>query len=126
MPEYTPDTLSALAGALLSVIFTYAPKLKDKYAAKQPNEKSLIMLALIAAVSLLLFGAGCLGWLDKVGLPAIACTQAAGWALLRSFLAVLIGNQTAFLISPKPAPSGPWIARPRIIDEGEGDGYTPR
>ena len=123
----TPDTLAALAGALLSLCFAYIPGLSTWYAAQLANTKRLIMLAALALTAGAVFGFGCLGWAGGLGLPVVACDRAAALEIVRLFILAMVANQAAFTLSPKPAPYDPVHARPLpFVDDGEGDGYTPR
>jgi hypothetical protein len=89
----SPDYLAALAGILLSLVFSYTPGLKDKYDALPPTTKRLIMLAalLVAAVGVLAYQCRADG----------AC-YAAGWeTALTAFIAAAVANQATFALSPK-------------------------
>jgi hypothetical protein len=104
-----PEELSAAAGVLLSLGFSYLPGVKEKFSALQPTQKRLVVLALLLAAALGTFALGCLrpGWL-----ASSACSEDGAWALLRIFVVAVIANQAAFEISP----------RSDCPDGGPGDG----
>lgn len=94
----TSEQLGALAGLILSLVFSYVPGLSDKFAVLDSTQKRLIMAALLLAVALGAFGLSCASVID-----AIACTQAGALNLVMTFIAALVANQAAFSISPQKA-----------------------
>ncbi len=94
----TSDQLSAGAGIVLSLAFSYAPGLRDRFAALSGEHKRLFMLAALIIVSLGSFALTCGGLL---GGTAIQCSKDGAVNLLWAFVAATIANQAAFLISPK-------------------------
>jgi putative flippase GtrA len=93
--------LSAAAGILLSLIFSYIPFVNDWYAPKDSQTKSLIMLVALAVVAGGAYGASCLGWW-----PVVVCGLVGAKTLVTAFVAALITNQATYKISPprKPTP----------------------
>ncbi len=95
------ETLSASAGILLSVLFSYCPGLSTWYNGQDGTRKRLVMLGSLAAVALGALGLSCLGVQQAWQTPLPACSlfglQAAGEA----FVLALVANQAAYLISPK-------------------------
>lgn len=89
------DQLSAIAGVVLSLAFSYGPGLKDKFETLDPTQKRLVMAALLLIIASASFGAGCRGLLS------ITCDQPGALGLLTSLVAALVANQATFLISPK-------------------------
>lgn len=96
----TPEILSSLAGILLSLLASYLPGFSPWFDNLLPNYKRLFMLLLIFAAAVASLGVSCAGWGDLVD-PMVACTQAGAVGLIKAFLAALIANQAAYLISPK-------------------------
>lgn len=87
-----------LAGALLALLFGYAPGLRDWYEALEPTRKALVMAGLLLLAALLLYGAACYTpW--QVG---VTCDEAGFWRLVELFLAALVANQATYLIGVKP------------------------
>jgi hypothetical protein len=94
------EMISASAGILLSLVFAYIPGLSNWYKALDGTYKRLVMLAALALVVGGMMGLSCLG----VSLPGgvkPACSQAGLLEMLEAFIAALIANQAAYLISPK-------------------------
>lgn len=87
--------LSALAGIALSLIFSYVPGVREKWAAQSSEFKSLGMLAILFVLSAAIFGGSCAGWWSVA-----TCDREGVFGLLRVFVAALIANQGAYLISP--------------------------
>jgi hypothetical protein len=94
----TVEQLGALAGVLLSLAFSYVPGLSDKYATLDKVKKSLVMLGLIFVVAV---GALLLSCVNII--TSIECTQAGALALLNTFIAAAVANQTTYLLSPQKA-----------------------
>lgn len=96
----TAQFLSGLAGAVLSLLFSYVPGFSDYFDKIDPVRRRLVMAALLvlaAALALIwkcnTFSAACLAtnWQDYV--------TALGTAL--------VVNQSVFQISPQPTPAAP-------------------
>jgi len=81
----TAEMISASAGILLSLVFSYVPGLSDWFNALDGAHKRLVMLAALV-------------------LPA--CSQAGLLSLLEALIAALVANQATYMISPKKAASG--------------------
>jgi hypothetical protein len=90
------ETLSAGAGILLSLAFSYGPGLAPRFAQLDPTTKRLVMAGALLVVALGAFGLSCAGVVD-----AASCTQQGGWALVSAFVSALVANQATYLISPK-------------------------
>lgn len=88
-------TLSSLAGGLLSLVFSYAPGVKEKFGKAKPEEKRLAMLVLLALTAICVFVLGCGGYLQ-----AVSCDKSGVIELAKIFVAALMANQATFLISP--------------------------
>jgi hypothetical protein len=96
----SPEELSAAAGVILSLSFSYIPGLHERYACLSPTQKRLVMLGLLAAAALGAVGLSCYG--GSLGAPQpIECSQAGVWGVLKALLAAVIANQSAFAVSPK-------------------------
>ena len=94
----TENTVGMLAGALLALLFGYAPGLRPWYEALEPTRKALVMLVLLAVAAAVLYGAACYTPWD-VG---VTCDEAGFWQLAQLFIAALVANQAAYLIGVKP------------------------
>jgi hypothetical protein len=93
------DTLSAIAGALLSLAFSYIPSLQARYEPLDGVYKRLIMLGLLVLAAAGAFSLACAGWGTDFGLQ-LTCDRSGLIGLVRALIAALVANQTTFLISP--------------------------
>ena len=94
--------LSLIAGATLSLLFSYVPGLKDWFAPLQPAHKQLIMLGLLVLVAGAVYGLACAGWGTAWGV-AVTCDQAGLQALVTSLLLAIVANQGVYSITPRRA-----------------------
>ena len=96
------NELSAIAAAVLSLLFSYVPGLDAWYAALQPAVKRLLMLALVLVVAAGSYALACYGWADAMGI-GVTCDQEGALGLLRAVIAALVANQSIYLVSPPTA-----------------------
>jgi hypothetical protein len=82
------------AGALLSLLFAYVPKLKDWYEGKDSQTKQLVMLACLVVVAAGMAGASCAGINLSVSLPV--CDQGGLTALVEAFVLATLGNVATY------------------------------
>jgi hypothetical protein len=95
----TENTVGMLAGALLALLFGYAPGVRQWYEALEPTRKALVMAGALLVAALLLYGAACYTpW--QVG---VTCDEAGFWQLAQLFIAALVANQATYLIGVKPS-----------------------
>jgi hypothetical protein len=92
------EQLSSIAGVILSLIFSYVPKVSEWYAGREATEKRLIMAGLLLLVALGAFGLSCA---DVVSV--VTCNKDGALGLVYAFIAALVANQATFAISPKRA-----------------------
>lgn len=95
--QVTPEALALFAGGALSLFFSYVPKLNTKFAALATESKRLIMLGLLAATAVVIYGLGC-GGIVQTG---IACSQQGLTRLVYIFVLAMISNQSTFTITPQ-------------------------
>lgn len=96
----TIDTVALLAGALLSVLFSYVPGLNTAFAALAPVVKRLIMAGLMLAVVLFVYLEACTGFhLLEV---ASTCDQAGAVGLIRVFVLAVVANQGMYSAVQQP------------------------
>jgi len=93
------DVLSLIAGAVLSLAFSYVPGLKDKFAPLAPEKKRLIMLGLLVVAASAVYGLSCAGWGAAWGI-AVVCDQAGAQALVTSLILAIAANQGVYSITP--------------------------
>lgn len=94
----TAEQLGAVAGVALSLAFSYIPGLRDRFATLDQVHKSMWMALLLLAVAVIAFGLSCASVIVSV-----ECSQAGAIGLVNVYIAALVANQGAFLISPKVA-----------------------
>jgi len=95
----TAETLSAISGVVLSLLFSYIPGLSKWYGEKSEDVKRLIMLGLIVLAGAAAFGLACGGLAGDFGI-GLTCDKAGGIALLKSIAAAAIANQAAYQLTP--------------------------
>ena len=95
----TDNIIASLAGALLALLFGYAPGVRQWYEALEPTRKALVMAGALLVAALLLYGAACYTPWD-VG---VTCDQTGFWTLAQLFISALVANQATYLIGVKPS-----------------------
>jgi hypothetical protein len=98
----TSETLSLIAGATLSLAFSYLPGLHERFAALDPTRKRLVMLALLVLSAGAVYGLSCLGWGLRWGI-LLTCDRDGLAGLLEQLLLAVIANQGVYAISPPRA-----------------------
>lgn len=91
----TVEQLGAIAGVILSLLFSYVPGLSDKFNALEPVVKRLIMAGLLLLVAIGALALSCANIIVTV-----ECTQAGLIALINVYIAALVANQAAYMITP--------------------------
>lgn len=97
--DLTSDLLALIAGAVLSLGFSYIPGLRTRYAKLDDTTKRGYMAILLLIVAAGLFGLQC----TNILFIGIACTHAGAQSIVWIFILALVGNQSAFSISPRTA-----------------------
>jgi hypothetical protein len=95
------ETISAGAGILLSLAFSYVPGLSGWYNTLDGTRKRLVMLAALVLVVGGMLGLSCLGVPLAGGAALPACNQAGVLALLQALVVALVANQATYMISPE-------------------------
>ncbi len=95
--DFSVSALPAIAGAVLSLLFSYVPGLESWYAGQEAVYKRLIMLTLVVGVSVAVYALGCAGLISTT----VTCDKAGLMAGINVFFSVLVANQAAFLITAK-------------------------
>jgi len=98
--ELTPQLLGGIAGIVLSLAFSYIPWLNVKFAELAPDLKRLILLGVLLATTLTIYALNCEGIIDT----GLACDRTGIIQLITIFISTLIANQSAFSLTPLPAP----------------------
>lgn len=99
------ETLSMLAGTLLSLIFSYVPGAREWFDPLSATHKRLIILGLLTLSAGAIYGASCLGWGETWGVTLV-CDQKGALALLEQLILAVIANQGVYAISPRVEPEG--------------------
>lgn len=110
----SPTTLSTLAGAMLSLAFSYLPGLSAWYArlGERPEgsgdggtRKRLVMLAALLFSTGIVVLLSCSGWGDLAGAMQVDCDRPGLVNVLQSLLGAIVANQSVHRISPQPVPT---------------------
>jgi len=96
----TVEYLSATAAVLLSLAFSYVPGLNKLFEALEPVYKRIVMLLLLVLVAAGTLIIACAGYADAFQL-GVSCDQLGITELFKVFLAAVIANQSAYMITPK-------------------------
>lgn len=99
------EILAAIAGSLLSLLFSYVPGLSEWYASlgvaqnDQGTRKRLVMLGMLTLVAAGSFGLSCAGWGAGFGLE-LSCDQKGVIGLLQALLLAIMANQSTHRLTP--------------------------
>ena len=96
----SPETLTLIAGAALSLLFSYVPGLNVKFAALSGDVKRLIMAGVLLVVSAAIFGLSCAGYGAEIGVT-LDCSKEGVIGLVKVFILALIANQGAYALTVK-------------------------
>jgi hypothetical protein len=97
------EQLTVIAGAILSLAFSYIPGLKTRYEPLSAEMKRLIMLGLLLLVVAGVFALACSrfgAYLSEAGIP-IACDEPGLVGLVWSLVLAVMANQSTHLIAPR-------------------------
>lgn len=96
----TSEQLTAIAGALLSLAFSYVPGLRRRYEPLTETAKRLVMLVLLLLVAAGVYGLACTHWgvLLEIG---ITCDKPGLRRLVWALVLAIMANQATFFINPK-------------------------
>ena len=91
-----PDPLSATAGLVLSLAFSYLPGLSVAYAKLSETAKMLIMAVLLAAVAM-----GSVLWTCRTASVMGPCLAETWGGYFQAFISALVANQATHRLSPQ-------------------------
>jgi hypothetical protein len=98
--KMTVETLSATAAIVLSLIMSYVPGLSTKYQQLSGEYKRLAMVGLLLIVAVGTVVLACAGLGIDFGLD-VTCDRIGIVAVLKAFIAALVANQAAYMVSPQ-------------------------
>ena len=96
----TAEQLTLLAGAVLSLAFSYVPGLNVRFDALTAEYKRLIMAGLTLLVAATVYGLACAGLGEQLGI-IVPCTQAGLIGLVQAWVLTIVGNQAAYSLTPR-------------------------
>lgn len=94
------ESLSLVAGTILSLTFSYVPGAHRWFAQFEPEIRRLIMLALLVLSAGVVYGLSCLGWATEWGIT-LNCSQSGLMGLIEQLVIAIIANQSVYAISPR-------------------------
>lgn len=94
------ETLSAVAGIVLSLLFSYVPGLDVWFAALESKWKQAIMGVCILLVGSAAFALSCTTWGAAWGIE-LTCDQPGAQVIISTVIAALVANQAVYKISPE-------------------------
>jgi len=95
----TDIAIAATAGVLLSLLFSYVPGFTGWFEAKSADAKRLLMLLFMLIVAVVSYSLVCAGLGASFGLTWV-CDQTGFLEFVKVFVAVLVGNQAIYPVSP--------------------------
>ena len=110
--EVSSEMIVAIAGVVLSLLFSYIPGLRVWFGGLIAEKKQLIMLGLLVIVSGGIFALGCFDILET----GISCDKPGVISLVFMLISGVVANQATYLISP--AANDVVIAK-QLRDDGE-------
>lgn len=96
----TVETLSAVAGIVLSLLFSYLPGLDVWFAGLESKWKQSIMGVCILLVGSAAFALSCTTWGAAWGIE-LTCDQPGAQVIISTVIAALVSNQATYKISPE-------------------------
>lgn len=100
-PETLASVIAATAGALLSLAFSYFPRLNTAYAALDEASKKIVMFVLLLVVAIGVYSLSCAGLLFDMFALELACDRGGAILLFHAFFSALFANQGMYTITPQ-------------------------
>jgi hypothetical protein len=95
----TSEQLAATSGIVLSLVFSYVPGLSAVWDKATPVTKRLVMAFLLLVIAAVIYLFACTNVPEMAA--GVTCTRESLLQLVNVFIAALIANQAAYMISPK-------------------------
>jgi len=96
---FTDELIVMLAAGLLSVIFTYSPKLNTWFANKSEDFKKLTMLVSMVLITAVIFILGCT---SIVTIAGFECGKNSAVTFVYYLILAIVSNQGVYKVSPQP------------------------
>lgn len=96
MKALSPTDIAAVLGVIISILASYMPGFSDWYAKLSGTSKRLVMLGGGLVIVAGAFALSCAGLGNF-----FACTWLGAAEALKVFIAFMVANQAAYLVSPK-------------------------
>lgn len=90
------ELILAGVGMIISLGFSYIPPLSKWFYGLDTKYRGLVMVGFALLSAVVVFGVSCTGLFQW-----IACSKEGAMDLLKAFLAVIIGNQLTYLVTPE-------------------------
>jgi hypothetical protein len=94
----TSVAIAAIAGAILSLIFSYIPGLNTRFAALTKETQQLSMAGLMLLTTIAVMALGCY----KVIQIDLTCDQNGIVQAVYIFITAIMGNQSIYKLTPQP------------------------
>ena len=92
------NVVMSLAGALLALLFGYAPGVRQWFEALDGVRKAQVMVGALLLAAVGAFGASCYTpWV------VVECTEAGFWQLVELFIMALVANQATYTLAVRPS-----------------------
>ena len=99
--QISPEMIAGIAGAVLSLVFSFVAGLNTKYAALPSETKSAIMAGVLLVVSIALFSLQC----GQILVTNITCDKNGVIQLVWMFVVSVMGNQGTYGLTKSLLPS---------------------
>lgn len=93
------NLLASLAALLLSLVISYVPGVNTKYAGLSGEKKRAIMFLSLLLIAIGTVAVSCAGFAAELNI-SVTCDKVGIIGVFEAFIAALVVNQSAFLISP--------------------------
>jgi len=94
------EGLSLIAGAVLSLLFSYVPGLNTWFDGVAAEYKRLLMAGLSLLAAGAVYGLACAGLGAQFGL-VVTCDQTGAISLVSAWVLTLIANQGVYAVTPR-------------------------
>jgi hypothetical protein len=108
------EELTAGAGIILSLVFSYVPQAKAWFDKQNSEMKRILMLAIVAMFATLVYSLACANLAADFGL-SVTCDKASLIGLLRAVGIAAIANQTTYSLSPHKLTAPKANTEPQVL-----------